>query len=113
MGIFRLLLAHLKNSYEKVKASEVVEASKVRAKTIIEEEATMSAKDRANPEYFPEFLQVLRATEVDTVWSGLSGKIEKEIAKVTNCAERLEQDVSEMKQLIRELKAPTSFIEKP
>eukprot|EP01046_Picozoa_sp_COSAG06_P066391 COSAG06_NODE_16726_length_984_cov_1.819209_3_plen_59_part_00 len=51
------------DSYEKVKESEVVEARKLRAETIIDEEALMSDADLANPEYFPRFLQVLWATE--------------------------------------------------
>ena len=60
--------------YEKVKESEVVEARKLRAQTIIDEEALMSDADRANPEYFPRYLQVLRATEQkEEVWAGLSG----------------------------------------
>ena len=53
----------MSDSYEKVKESEVVEARKLRAETIIDEEKLMSEKDRAKTEYFPRFLQVLRATD--------------------------------------------------
>ena len=61
--MLNLLIATMGDSYEKVKESEVVEARRLRAQTIIDEEALMSDADLANPDYFPEFLQVLRATE--------------------------------------------------
>jgi hypothetical protein len=70
--MLNLLIAIMADSYEKVKESEVVEARKLRAETIIDEEALMSDADLANPGYFPRFLQVLRATEgQDEVWAGL------------------------------------------
>ena len=88
------------DSYEKVKESEVVEARKLRALTIIDHEAQMSDTDRANPEYFPQYLQVLKATEnKEEVWAGLSGKMVSEIMKV-------EEQVSEtergLKQEVRD-----------
>jgi hypothetical protein len=61
--MLNLLIAIMGDSYEKVKESEVVEARRLRAQTIIDEEALMSDADLANPDDFPEFLQVLRATE--------------------------------------------------
>jgi SMC interacting uncharacterized protein involved in chromosome segregation len=61
----------------------VVEARKLRAQTIIDEESLMSDADRANPDYFPKYLQVLQATEgKEEVWAGLSGKMVSEIMKV-------------------------------
>ena len=61
----------------------MVEARKLRAQTIIDEEALMSDADRANPKYFPQYLQVLQATETkEEVWAGLSGKMVSEIMKV-------------------------------
>jgi hypothetical protein len=70
--MLNLLIAIMGDSYEKVKESEVVEARKLRAQTIIDEEALMNDADRANPEYFPKYLQVLRATEdKEEVWAGL------------------------------------------
>ena len=81
--MLNLLTAIMADSYEKVKESEIVEARKMRAQTIIDEEALMSDADRANPEYFPQYLQVLRATESkEEVWAGLSGKMVSEILKV-------------------------------
>ena len=61
--MLNMLIAIMGDSYEKVKESEVVEARRLRAQTIIDEEALMSDADLANPDYFPDFLQVLRATE--------------------------------------------------
>ena len=81
--MLNLLIAIMADSYEKVKESEVVEARKLRAQTIIDEEALMNDKDRSNPDYFPRYLQVLRATEgKEEVWAGLSGKMVSEILKV-------------------------------
>ena len=81
--MLNLLIAIMADSYEKVKESEVVEARKLRAQTIIDEEALMSDVDRGNAEYFPKYLQVLRATEgKEEVWAGLSGKMVSEIMKV-------------------------------
>ena len=81
--MLNLLIAIMADSYEKVKESEVVEARKLRAQTIIDEEALMSEAARSNPAYFPRFLQVLRATEdKEEVWAGLSGKMVSEILKV-------------------------------
>ena len=42
---------------------EVVEARKLRAQTIIDEEAGMSQAERENVMFFPEYLQVLQAKE--------------------------------------------------
>jgi hypothetical protein len=43
----------------------------------------MSDAARANPDYFPKYLQVLQATEgKEEVWAGLSGKMVSEIMKV-------------------------------
>jgi hypothetical protein len=81
--MLNLLIAIMADSYEKVKESEVVEARKLRAQTIIDEESLMSDADRANPGYFPKYLQVLQATEgKEEVWAGLSGKMVSEIMKV-------------------------------
>jgi hypothetical protein len=81
--MLNLLIAIMSDSYEKVKETEVIEARKLRAETIIVEEKLMSAADRKNPEYFPRFLQVLRTTEgKDDVWAGLGGRIAKEIERV-------------------------------
>ena len=81
--MLNLLIAIMSDSYEKVKESEVVEARKLRAQTIIDEEAGMSQAARANPDYFPQFLRVLQATESrEEVWAGLSGKMVSEILKV-------------------------------
>ena len=45
--------------------------------------ALMSEADRQNAEYFPRYLQVLRATEgKEDVWAGLSGKMVSEVLKV-------------------------------
>ena len=63
--------------------SEVVEARKLTAQTIIEEKTMMSAKDRQKMEYFPEFLEVLQAMdEPEEIWSGVSGQISKLDKKV-------------------------------
>jgi hypothetical protein len=41
-------------------------------------EVMMSQADRSNPEYFPPYLEVLRANEPpEVVWSGVSGQISK------------------------------------
>jgi hypothetical protein len=81
--MLNLLIAIMSDSYEKVKESEVVEARKLRAETIIAEEKLMSDRDRANADYFPRYLQVLRATDgTEQKWSGLSGKMVSEILKV-------------------------------
>jgi hypothetical protein len=56
-----LLIAIMGDSYEKVKESEVVEAHKLRARTIIAEEALMldSGECENNQACFPDFLEVL------------------------------------------------------
>ena len=70
--------------YEKVKEREVVEALKLRADTIINEEALMSEADWANTRYFPEYLEVLQAKEPPVpVWSGVSGQIST-LSKIVN-----------------------------
>jgi hypothetical protein len=115
--MLNLLIAIMADSYEKVKESEVVEARKLRAQTIIDEEALMSDADRQNPAYFPKFLQVLRATEGrEEVWAGLSGKMVSEILKVeekmkenheaTNAEiASVKSDVASVKSDVAELKA--------
>ena len=52
--MLNLLIAIMSDSYEKVKESEVVEARKLRAQTIIDEEVLMSDAERSNPVYFPQ-----------------------------------------------------------
>eukprot|EP01046_Picozoa_sp_COSAG06_P008754 COSAG06_NODE_447_length_15632_cov_47.212193_5_plen_1473_part_00 len=108
--MLNLLIAIMADSYEKVKESEVVEARKLRAQTIIDEEALMSDADRQNPTYFPKFLQVLRATEgKEEVWAGLSGKMVSEIMKVEEKMkenhEAMNAEVASVKSDVAELKA--------
>ena len=115
--MLNLLIAIMADSYEKVKESEVVEARKLRAQTIIDEEALMSDADRQNPAYFPKFLQVLRATEgKEEVWAGLSGKMVSEILKVEDKMKEnheamnaevasVKSDVASVKSDVAELKA--------
>ena len=61
--MLNLLIAIMSDSYEKVKDGEVVEARKLTAQTIIDEDTMMSEKDRDSKEWFPDFLEVLQATD--------------------------------------------------
>jgi hypothetical protein len=92
--MLNLLIAIMSDSYEKVKDGEVVEALKLRAETIIAEEAMMSEADWRNASYFPAYLEVLQAKEKpDIVWSGVSGQISKLDKKVTEKVGEAEQAV--------------------
>ena len=80
--MLNLLIAIMSDSYEKVKDGEVVEALKLRAETIISEEAMMSETEWAKIEFFPRYLEVMQATEPpEIVWSGVSGQISNLDAK--------------------------------
>jgi hypothetical protein len=111
--MLNLLIAIMSDSYEKVKESEVVEARKLRAETIIAEENLMSDRDRANADYFPGYLQVLRATDgTEQQWSGLSGKMVSEILKVENklaetkrdLKQQADQQTEQVKEQVTQLK---------
>jgi predicted Holliday junction resolvase-like endonuclease len=74
--MLNLLIAIMSDSYERVKEGEAVEALKLRAETIINEEAMMSEAEWKNKDWFPEYLEVMQATEPpEIVWSGVSGAI--------------------------------------
>ena len=64
---------------EMVKESEIVEARKLKAKTIMDEERMMSKKAKSGDDawrQFPEYLLVLAPTgEKEQQWGGLSGQI--------------------------------------
>ena len=67
----------------------------------------MSDAERSNPEYFPQYLQVLQATETkEEVWAGLSGKMVSEIMKVeervVDSERSMKREVGEMKQEIKQ-----------
>jgi F0F1-type ATP synthase membrane subunit b/b' len=99
--MLNLLIAIMSDSYEKVKESEVVEARKLRAETIIAEEKLMNDKDRADSNYFPRYLQVLRATDgTEQKWAGLSGKMVSEIMKVED---KLDQTERGLKQQVEQM----------
>ena len=77
--MLNLLIAIMSDSYEKVKDGEVVEARKLTAQTIIDEE-TMMMKEKMSKErerqYFPQYLEVLQALEPpEAQWSGMSGQV--------------------------------------
>ena len=63
----------------------------------------MSESDRANTEYFPQYLQVLQATDTqEEVWAGLSGKIVTEILKLEDHVNESERG---LRQEIQDLQA--------
>ena len=96
--MLNLLIAIMSDSYEKVKDGEVVEALKLRAETIISEEAMMSEADWRE-DWFPQYLEVLQATEPpEIVWSGVSGQIsnlDRAMNKKVGSAEKAIKEVNE------------------
>ena len=73
--MLNLLIAIMSDSYERVMEANVVEARKLRVQTILDEERMMSSADRANPLFFPPFLQVLRTVDPpERPWAGLSAR---------------------------------------
>ena len=96
--MLNLLIAIMSDSYERVKDGEELEARKLTAQTIIDEEAMMSQADRDNPEYFPPYLEVLRANEPpEVVWSGVSGQISRLDAAAFQRDKKLRAEVSEVR----------------
>jgi len=73
--MLNLLIAIMSDSYERVMEANVVEARKLRVQTILDEERMMSSADRANPLFFPPFLQVLQTVDPpERPWAGLSAR---------------------------------------
>ena len=61
----------------------------------------MSQTDRDNPEYFPPYLEVLRANEPpDVVWSGVSGQISKLDAAVFQRDKKMRAEVADMQKQV-------------
>ena len=95
--------------YEKVKEREVVEALKLRADTIINEEALMSEADWANTRYFPEYLEVLQAKEPPVpVWSGVSGQISTLSKTVNEKVGEVEDKISALSKKVGEVEDKVS-----
>jgi|EP01046_Picozoa_sp_COSAG06_P071260 hypothetical protein len=103
--MLNLLIAIMADSYEKVKEGETLEARKLRVETIIDEDAMMRKADKRNPDYFPDYLQLLQSTEAqESVWSGLSGKINSEFTAVDQTIRTMERSImDEIDQKIRSL----------
>jgi len=102
--MLNLLIAIMSDSYEKVKDSEVVEARKLTAQTIIEEETMMSVEDRQKTEFFPEFLEVLQATdEPEEIWSGVSGQISKLGVKVDEKVDNVDEKIDSVDGKVEKL----------
>ena len=102
--MLNLLIAIMSDSYEKVKDGEVVEARKLTAQTIIDEEAMMSEEDRSNKAYFPEFLEVLQATdEPEVVWLGVSGQISKLGVKVDEKVDKVDEKIDSVDDKVEKL----------
>jgi hypothetical protein len=103
--MLNLLIAIMADSYEKVKEGEILEARKLRVETIIDEEAMMRKADKRNPDYFPDYLQLLQSTEAqESVWSSLSGKINSEFTAVDQTIRTMERSImDEIDQKIRSL----------
>jgi hypothetical protein len=103
--MLNLLIAIMADSYEKVKEGETLEARKLRVETIIDEGAMMRKADKRNPDYFPDYLQLLQSTEAqESVWSGLSGKINSEFTAVDQTIRTMERSImDEIDQKIRSL----------
>jgi hypothetical protein len=98
--MLNLLIAIMADSYERVKEAEVVEARKLRAQTILNEERLMSKYTSAQS---PTYLQVLQATDIkDAAWSGLSGKVGKEVQNVTKELDIVKQQVAQVKQVVED-----------
>jgi WD40 repeat protein len=111
--MLNLLIAIMSDSYERVKDGEVVEALKLRAETIIKEEALMSKADWANERYFPAYLEVLQAKEPPELkWSGVSGQISnmdsKVSGKVDDVKEEVNRKVSEVEVKVGQVQAEMS-----
>jgi hypothetical protein len=102
--MLNLLIAIMGDAYEKVKEREVVEARKLQAQVIIDEEAMMHADGKCdNAKLFPEFLEVLQGLEPPPPeWAGVSGAVslvEAQVAalraETTEKVERVEAQVKE------------------
>ena len=125
--LLNLLIAVMSDVYtdskEKIESLMPVQ----RARLVVEHEAHMSDVDRANPEFFPRFLQVLRATEGDPHDSAEEGqelsnmvvlseitKVEDrmkknheamamEVAGVKTSQDKMAAEVAELKAMVAEL----------
>ena len=70
--LLNLLIAIMSDSYERVKDGEELEARKLTAQTIIDEEALMSQSDLDNPLLFPQSIQVLQShKKPERPWAGV------------------------------------------
>jgi hypothetical protein len=113
--MLNLLIAIMGNSYDNIKESEVVEARKLRARTIIDEEALMldSGECENNPAYFPAYLEVLQVTEPPEEDRGVSGQISQLTAEVDDVKANISNveakvdgmaaEMGAMKQLVEQL----------
>ena len=100
--MLNLLIAIMTDTFERVKESEELQGRRLKAEKIIIEMKQMSDKEKANPEFFPPFLQVLEADEAqEDTWSGLGGKIASEIEK-TEVARR--KDVEKADHAMAEMR---------
>ena len=100
--MLNLLIAIMTDTFERVKESEELQGRRLKAEKIIIEMKQMSDKEKANPDFFPPFLQVLEADEAkEDTWSGLGGKIASEIEK-TEVARR--KDVEKADHAMAEMR---------
>eukprot|EP01046_Picozoa_sp_COSAG06_P017165 COSAG06_NODE_1157_length_10466_cov_3.303752_2_plen_1487_part_00 len=113
--MFNVLIAIVSDLYADVKETQDVEVDMRRAEAIISAEARMSKAERCNPDYFPEFLEVLRVESVDeTVQSVKVSQVQEDVvrlesrlgAKVDQQSEQMQEmaaDMAELKALVAQL----------
>jgi hypothetical protein len=98
--MLNLLIAIMGDAYEKVKEREVVEARKLQAQVIIDEEAMMHADGKCdNAKLFPEFLEVLQGLEPPPPeWAGVSGAVSLVEAQVAALRAETTEKVERVKE---------------
>jgi hypothetical protein len=97
--MLNMLIAVMADAYSTVLAHARRVERKLRAKTIMDEEALMSKSERRNPQHFPDYILVLRPVEERVMHVPVEDKLNVVCEDVREMKEQLTAQAARMEEL--------------